>query len=334
MAGLDTLDRSPLGDAVVVTSTAGMDRPEWLDVRRKGIGGSDAAAICGLSQWRTPLAVWLEKVAAPDAPDDEDSEAALWGRLLEPVVADETAARTGVELFPVDAVLAHPLRSWQLASVDRGARRPTGELGVYEGKTAGYWSADDWSADQVPEPYLLQGMHYLAVTGLGWVMFAVLIAGQRLAVRIVQRDEELIDHLVAIEAEFWQMVEDRTPPPVTAADRRLLEHLYDVREGAVLTVGDDDDVVDLVDAYREAHAAVKAAEADKELAGNRLRAAAGEHEVVVTDSGRKLFTWKTTTSRRLDQEALSVAHPDIADAFKTERTERRLYVPTPRKADR
>ena len=80
-------------------------REDWLKERMAGIGGSDAAAVMGLSKWKTPLDVFLEK-RGEIATDFVDSEPMKWGRLLEPVVRQEYAERSGevVRLVPNEIV--------------------------------------------------------------------------------------------------------------------------------------------------------------------------------------------------------------------------------------
>lgn len=323
-------DASPIIPGVaVVAVTEGMERSEWLDLRRRGIGGSDAAAICGQSRYKSAFELWLEKTAAPEYVDDADNEPMEWGRRLEPLVADVVAEREGMDLVPVHALLAHPDRPWQLANIDRAAYDRTGGLGVYEGKTAGHFAGADWEGDAVPDAYLLQGMHYLAVTGMPWVLYGVLIGGQRLAIRRVQRDDELIAHLTTLEADFWRRVVERTPPDPDGSKSctELLAHMWDVKPGAVLTL--DPDEVEPLLIERATHDAVeKAAAKAKAEVENRLKAALGEHEIAVGPDGRQIYTWKEHERSDLDRAALSEAHPDIVDAFTRTSTYRKFHAPT------
>ena len=77
--------------AQVLAKTLEMPRDEWLELRRQGIGGSDAAAILGLNPWKTPMDVWLEKTGEFTR-DDEENEQMYWGTVLEAVVAEEFKA--------------------------------------------------------------------------------------------------------------------------------------------------------------------------------------------------------------------------------------------------
>lgn len=317
-----------IGDAIPVAPVTD-DRAAWLATRRLGIGGSDAAAICGQDPWRSPLEVWLDKTGQlPD--DDRDSEPAQWGRILEPVVADEVARRTGVELVEVASTLAHPDRQWMLANVDRAAY-DGGEVGVYEGKTGGQFTASDWADDQVPDRYLLQGMHYLAVTGLPWLLFGVLIGGQRLEIRRVARDQGLIEHLVRIEHDFWQLVEDGTPPPPdgSRACTELLAHMWDVTPGKVVTL-DRSEVAPLIEQRTTAAAAEKAAKAAKAEAENRLKALIADAEEAIDPDGRRLFTWKAQTRTGFDTAAALAAHPDLLTPYQTTTSFRVLRTATPK----
>jgi len=300
------------GHATGVEVDAETQRARWLHLRRAGIGGSDAAAICGQSTYRSALQVYLEKIGAL-GDDDTDNERMFWGRKLEPIVAEVLSERTGVYLWQIRAMLQHPEHEWALASIDRGAA-PTDEVlpeladrgvhgaGVAEIKTAGYFAGKDWADDTVPEAYICQGMHYLAVTGLDWLLYGCLIAGQRLAVRIVQRDDELISHLLTIEADFWQHVQEREPPPPdgSKATTDLLAHLWDVDPGSVMVL--DPGKVDPLLEQRAAFAATERHAGDmKREVDNTLRWMIGEHEVAKTPDGRQLFTWRATKTgaRRL-----------------------------------
>lgn len=313
--------------ATVVADTTDMTRTDWLAHRRAGIGGSDAAAIVGMSRWTSPFELYLDKVGALDD-TDAASEAAEWGTLLEPIIRDRAATRLDVTIDASKLLLAHETRPWQLANIDGDI--PDWDA-IYEGKTASAWLASEWVDDQVPDAYVLQGQHYLAVTGRARVVFAVLIGGQRLEIRVVERDAELIDHLISLETEFWQRVEDRTPPQPdgSKACTDLLAHLYDVTPDLVRTVEGAElvEVEELLTARAAAAAEAKAAEVAKTEAENRLKAMCADAEVLATPAGTPLFTWKEQSRRGLDTTALKAAHPAIAAEFETVTSFRKIHIP-------
>ncbi|WP_424953084.1 YqaJ viral recombinase family protein, partial [Comamonas aquatica] len=184
--------RSPRkGAALRLVSTKDMARDDWLEVRRTGIGSSDAAAAVGLNPYQSQLELWMLKTGKGDllpAIDPlDDTSPMFWGTLLEPIVAAHYTKRTGNKVRRVNAVLQHPEHAWMLANVDRevvGA----GDVQILECKTAGIHSARLWR-DGVPEYVQLQVMHQLAVTGHRAADVAVLIGGQELQIFRIERDE-------------------------------------------------------------------------------------------------------------------------------------------------
>ena len=110
--------------ALRLVSTKGMNREQWLKVRKQGIGASDAAAAVGLNPYQSPLELWMIKTGRDGllpAPDPDDIHTPLyWGNLLEPKVAEAYAKATGNKVRRVNAVLQHPDadKSWMLANLD------------------------------------------------------------------------------------------------------------------------------------------------------------------------------------------------------------------------
>src|SRR5688500_13923968 len=159
---------------------------------------------------------------------------------------------------------------------------------------------------------MVQTLHYLAVTGLAFAYVAVLIGGQRLEYRRIERDEEAIGHLNAIEAEFWQRVLDRRPPPPdgSVATGDLLARLYDVEVDKVAVLPPE--ALDLLGARAQAKADVKAAEERARLAENQLKALLGDAELGVLD-GDVICTWREI--------------PAAPVAATTRKAHRRFHVP-------
>jgi putative phage-type endonuclease len=177
--------RPPTGKlrpALRLVKTKEMPREEWLAVRKRGIGSSDAAAAVGLSPYKSQLELWLEKTGRDAGlprsdPHDEESPA-YWGNLLEPIVAAHYTKRSGNRMHRVNAVLQHPdpKFSWMLANIDREAGGAE-DVHILECKTAGINGARIWK-EGVPEYVQLQVMHQLAVTGKQAADVAVLLGGQ------------------------------------------------------------------------------------------------------------------------------------------------------------
>lgn len=223
--------------ALRLVTTKAMPRDEWLAVRKGGIGSSDAAAAVGLNPYKSQLELWMEKTGRDSAlpkidPHDEESPA-YWGNILEPIVASHYSKRSGNRVRRINAVLQHPDPElpWMLANIDReiiGAE----DVQILECKTAGINGARLWK-EGVPEYVQLQVMHQLAVTGKQAADVAVLLGGQHLEIHRIERDEDMIARLIALERKFWDYVVTDTPPPVDGSDSadQALRCLYPADSG-------------------------------------------------------------------------------------------------------
>lgn len=286
-----------------------IDRENWLAQRRTGIGGSDAAAVLGISKWRTPLSVWLDKTGQAD--DAGESEPMRWGTLLEPVIKQEYAERTGREVI-APGFLRHPRHEFMVANVDGLVR---GEPRVVEVKTAR--TAEGWGepgSDQVPEDYLIQVQHYMAVTELPVADIAVLIGGSDFRIYTVASDAELQGMIVSAEAAFWRSVMDRiAPAPVSYADAQALYGRRAVKDSAAIA---SQDVLTAVSHLRGIRADLDRLSAAEEAQKAIIMSAMGEHDTLIDAAGKVLATWRLSAApKRLDAKALAAAHPDIHAAF-------------------
>ena len=208
--------------ALRLVETKALPREDWLEIRKQGIGSSDAAAAVGLNPYKSQLELWLEKTGRDGTlpkvdPHDEESPL-YWGNLLEHIVAAHYTKRTGNRVRRINAVLQHPdpALPWMLANIDREVTGAP-DVQILECKTAGINGARLWR-DGVPEYVQLQVHHQLAVTGKQAADVAVLLGGQHLEIHRIERNESLIARLIDLERQFWQYVENDTPPPADGSD--------------------------------------------------------------------------------------------------------------------
>ena len=101
---------------VVVAKLANMSRADWLKLRKRGIGGSDAAAVCGFNRWRGPLDVYRDKTTSVTS--EADNESMYWGRVMEPVLRNEFAKRSGLEVKEVPYMYRCQVYPFKLADID------------------------------------------------------------------------------------------------------------------------------------------------------------------------------------------------------------------------
>jgi putative phage-type endonuclease len=233
-----TLATSRPSPALRLIKTTDLNRDQWLDIRRSGIGSSDAAAAVGLNPYKSQLELWMEKTgrggALPQVDPNDEASPMYWGTLLEPIVAAHYSKRTGNRVRKVNAVLQHPQHPWMLANLDREVMGSP-EVAILECKTAGLNGARLWK-EGVPEYVHLQVMHQLAVTGKQAADVAVLICGQELQVHRIERDEEMIAQLIDLERAFWRYVELDQQPPADGSESAdmALRCLYPRDSGQVL----------------------------------------------------------------------------------------------------
>lgn len=310
--------------AVVLANTVNMPREEWLELRRRGIGGSDAAAIAGLNRWRSPVAVWLEKTGQVEP--EEPGEAAYWGAKLEDIVAEEFAQRTGFKIRRRNAILAHPEYPFMIANVDRIIVDKEHGNGILECKTTSEYRKDEWAGGKIPDEYMIQVQHYLAVTGYGYAYIAVLIGGNKFHYQRIERDDELIGYLIKIERDFWRLVEENTPPPMdgSAAATELLARLYPTAQPDSC-INLPPEAEELIAEYEAAKAEETAAAERRQAAENKLKALLGEHEVGLI-GGVPRVVWKTVTQSRVDTKRLRAEHPEIYEKYATTSTYRRFML--------
>lgn len=219
---------------------------DWLAVRNTGIGGSDAAAACGLNPYMSMLELWLIKTGRqnPDLSDGlmENAYSPLyWGKELEPLIAKYYTAKTGNKVRRVNAVLQHPDpdKSFMLANLDYAVNKS--EVGVLEIKTTGEHGAKLWKHG-VPLYVTCQVQHQLAVTGKQLAHVCVLICGHEARVYEIKRDEFIINQLIKQERRFWDYVQQDVPPPADGSESaaKALSQLYPTSQGEVIDCRDND----------------------------------------------------------------------------------------------
>lgn len=291
---------------------------DWKKERQKGIGGSDAAAVLGVSRWKSPLRLYLEKLG--EIKPEVDNNFMLWGRKLEKLVIEHFMEVTGKTVEKIDKILVHPEYPFMIANLDGYIPE---EDAVVEVKTASSYKLDEWSGDNIPVEYVLQGQHYLAVTGCSKVYYPVLIGGNTFFIKEMTRDEELINMIIDAESKFWhENIEKRIPPEMTGAvdAKELLDKLYPTaREGMKVELPHLEDVVNQL-------AVTQAKIKELEQLADELQAKIKEQmgEAEIAEVGNFVVTWKSVTTERLDTSKLKKELPDVYKQFLTSSTSRRF----------
>lgn len=293
----------------VVAKTNNLSRETWLKLRRQGIGGSDAGAICGLNPWRSPIDVYLDKTS--EKIEDKDSEAMRVGRDLEDYVAQRFMEATGKKVRRRNALLQHDKHTWMLADVDREI---VGENALLECKTANAYGASKWADGKIPESYEIQCHHYMAVTGADRVYIACLIMGLDFVVRVIERDEDLINDLIGIEEEFWfnHVAEKHTPPPDGSESAgNAIKEMYTASQEATVDLSN---FAERLQRYDELKDLIDQLKVEQEQIKQEIMLSMGEANTALI-SDRKV-TWKTQKGKTtIDAKKLKEDMPEIYEKY-------------------
>lgn len=307
--------------AKIIKSTENMPYGEWFDLRRSGIGGSDASVICGINRYKSPVELWMEKTGR--LPNQEAGESAYWGTTLEPLVREEFSKRTGIEVKLAKYILQSEEFPFMRANLDGVCCDP--ELGdcIFEAKTASAFKLGEWE-NSIPDEYMLQIQHYMAVTRFKAAYIAVLIGGNTFRWKKIDRDDEIISALIKLEKDFWECVEDDTPPQLDGSDAsaKFLAEKFSESKNSLVKLPEN--AAELINKYSSASEKIKALTEEKQLAENLLKEMLGENEVSVI--GENTVTWKAISQERLDSKTLKSEHPAIYKKYASTTTYRRFSV--------
>ena len=295
---------------------------EQLKQRKKSIGGSEIAAICGQSKYRSALDVYLDKIN-PEANDNGTSEFAHWGNVLEPVIASEYARRTSAEVSIEPDIIYHPEHPWAHANIDRWIGD---KQAILECKTADKFLAKDWGdeTDKVPDAYLLQCAWYSAICNVPYVDIAVLIGGNDFRIYKYVKNENLEKNLLRIGKEFWHnnVLKQVPPPPKTASD---CDKLYGIETGELIEATHED--VEMCEMLKQTKEKIKElTETAKDLEVT-LKKRIGNNAGLTDINGNMLVTWKTYKApARFDSKTFREDHAELYESYKTQGTDIRRFV--------
>jgi len=285
--------------------------------RSKYIGGSDIGAILGLSRFRTPLEVWMEKTGKEVK--KLDSLPLRFGSFAESFVASEYSRSTGFDLIHDESIYVHPEYSFMSAHIDRfvlegGACAPTR---ILECKTANPFSLGDWGevgTDQVPLTYLCQCIWYMAITNLNRVDLAVLFVNSDFRIYEISRDLELESTILQKANFFWNeyVLHDVPPPAQSEADCQTLFTKGDPAKSVEAKI----ETLELTKRLQQLNSEMKTWEEEISAIKQNIMTLMGEAETL-TYQGKVIATWKAPKpSFRLDSKTLEQEHPEIASHYK------------------
>ena len=320
----------------VIAKTTELTHDEWLNLRKTGIGGSDAGTILGVNSYSSPYALWADKTGLVENVF-KGNAATEWGNRLERTVAEAFAEQSGCAVVEWPVML-QGRNTWELANVDffivePSEVTPAGQVtsvesepnnisAILECKTTGIvgkGNAKGWDNNQVPASYYWQGAHYAMVTGISQVYFACLIGGVGIVVRSRDYTAECLAGLRDAETSFWELVEKKSPPEFTGADAEfeVLKSLYPSSTGTSVEVSEF--IVDCLSEYRMAKQEAEEAEAAVKAIRIELEAAIADADEA-TWGGQTLYTYKSNkVGEQFDTKRFKEENPELWAQYVTER---------------
>jgi putative phage-type endonuclease len=333
---------------LVLVDTANLPEKEWLEYRRQGIGGSDAAAVLGNSPFRTARDLYYDKLNIVSPEDDTANWVAKkMGHLLEDLVAEIFHVKTGFRVYQIKKMFRHPEYRFMLADIDFFIELPDGATAILEIKTTNYNAKDKWwyrGEEIVPVYYEVQGRHYMCVMNIDQVYFCCLYGNNEdeVIIRHITRDRMYESELIALEENFWtNHVLAQAPPPYTEdgdlIEESLRRHLEPADEEApavLLNMGLTANLMHYLELQKEKQTTdAQSRELDSRM--KRLRSfiieEMGKSCTAVCENNGTDYTVtynpvQRAEIRKDDLDRLRLQLPEVYEKFVTVSESRRFYV--------
>ena len=295
--------------AITVATLSNLTHDEWLKLRKKGIGGSDAAAILGLDRYRSAFDVYADKLGLKS--DEPDNEAMRQGRDLEDYVVKRFEEATGKKTRRRNSILQHPEYNWLIGDIDRWV---VGENAGLEAKTTSVLNRAKFSQGEYPPSYYVQCVHYMALTGAERWYLAVLVLNKAFHVFTIERDDDEIKALIEAEKHFWEdHVLKQIPPTPDGSEstQEVIKSLFPEakqRESIALFGYEDK-----IGKYLELDAQIKELERQQEALKQELQLALKDAEVGQAQG--YIVEWKNQTRQTLDTNRLKKEKPEVYSEY-------------------
>jgi len=290
-----------------------------LGDRNKYIGGTDAAGVLAMSRWSSPMKVFAEKTGLIVTEDIGNKLYVKLGKKLEDIVAELFCDETGKKVRRVNETLFHPKYNFIGANIDR---RIVGENAILECKTVSAWKSKEWGGEEIPREYIVQCLHYLAVTGADTAYIAVLIGNQDFKWKIIRRDEGILSDIVNREVTFWKdyVEKNEIPQVVTKYDAGPLDDMFPKENGVEIQLNDEaNQIIEILDSYKQDRNNLDGLIDQKE---NELKLLLGEAKSGTTSLYK--VNWSNSTYSSIDGKSLQIDMPDIWSKYYKTRPIRRF----------
>lgn len=269
-----------------------MNKQEWLRERKNYLGGTDLAAICGLSPYRTALDVYLDKTSDDIA--ENTNSAMRWGSLLEDVIAKAYSEDTGYDVTIEPNTIYHPSIKFLGANIDRWVNNGTH---ILECKTAGFTKAKEWGdlgTDQIPESYLIQVAYYAAICNVSKIDIAVLIGGQDFRIYTYLKNNNLEDKLIKIACNFWYNHVEKKIAPKCVNTKDTFNLFPQSNNKEIIA---KEGILAKLEELKKARLSEEEIQKTIERLKVEIQEFMQDYDVLIDENGNIIATWKNTAPR-------------------------------------
>lgn len=289
---------------------------DWLKFRKSGIGASEASAVLGISEWRSALEVYADKISK-DITAYENEKMRI-GKLIEPTISRIWEDKTG--LIATEKPLT-VIKSDEIPYIYCTPDRWVGDYEFLELKNTAYYR--DIDKMNVPMDYFIQCQHSMLVAGVDHWHLAVLCNGNHFFSTIVERSKEIHDMMKEAYKEFWQCVQDKTPPVPdnVESSKKALSNLFEPKDTQIEL---DEVAIANAKEYEAIAEQIKKLKEKQDNYGNKLRHFLQENTVGVADKIK--VSWKEQKTKRFNADRFSKEMPEMYERYKDETTSRVLRV--------
>ncbi len=318
------------------------DRSKWL-------GGTDAAAVMGLSPWATPVELWQQKTGRVEKPEPDAAQLKRWarGHKLEPFIREMAidklqALGLEVEMVATNQRYVDPEYDFLSCEIDFelkltgyvtiGDRQVLfdGEHINADAKSVTGFARKKWGdvdTEDVPIEYAAQFMHGIMVTGRSYCLVAALRSFDDVDIFWTVRDDETIAAMRPKLVSFWvdHVLADVPPDPMVFDD---IKALFPLDDGSPVEASIE--MAALVTRLTEVKKQIKSLEIEEEVLKFEVANAISPH-AILQFGGKPIATWKAQNDTRLDQGLLKVEQPQLFEKYQRTKTIRVLRLPSPKK---
>jgi len=279
---------------------------EQLENRIHYIGGSDAPIILGLSPYRNQIDLWHEKTGQIEAKDISNNPYVKAGNFLEPAIRAWFEHETGLKISHENEFDEHPEHNFIGGHIDGWI---SSENAVFEAKTASSdrgWGAN--GSNEIPDHYLVQLAHYMAITGASKAYIAVLIRGVDFRYYVIERNMRLEEMIIERERDFWSLVVNNYPPAAKTASEVISLNGFKAEKESIEA---SSEIEDCLNDLEKLNLAIESLLSKRENMLDKIKVFMGNKDTLVDKTGKISATWKESKpSVRFDAERFKKEKPD------------------------